>query len=681
MTMRVTMTTPRRSEDGLSVLLNGSTYTVGDNFGKQLVQMGAAVDTDGAIASEVAEMRDHLLASEARTTRSLVSGAWNCDVSGVGGAAANTAGIQGQLTACAAAGGGIVQLLGRGVAHINATLSIPSNTEVQIASGLTIRAAPTMGKVMMVNASYSATPTTLGAGELTFSGLTATLARTGIGALYPVGSYISILGATQEAYSGVWRVTVSSANSISWTLSNTPAATPATGTITHRTADVNVAIIGGGVIDYDQATNSSASTLYDASAVIFFNCHTPRFDGPRVRNAKKYGVWFTNTSDSIGRRVHFSTASDGMHLCGPQRGVAVFEDLSGYCGDDILGLSNGDNPTGELSRGESDHVRIRCINGENSAIALVSIVGGGASTIRWHDIDIDGVYGSCLQTPLIVYEYVTGGATLHTTYIEKLSLRNINCTAWANGPMVSIGGSTNGATVENLTIDNIKPVTAMTGAQSELTILQKATVKRGVISNIAGTYVAAATTGHFVWVLDTATVTSLEIIEFDTVPVTNAKNALISTGASTVVGRIKISNGQHVANTQGYLTLLGSACDLYLTNVYSSSANSTMVVSSSGITVNLYTSNWRHAGNFPTLGVAGSTINWEGDISTSAAACATSGSWGYINGPTIKIDANTAAPTAPRAGDQFWNTNAAWAGSASVGLKGRTNAGAWAAIF
>lgn len=76
MTMRVTMTTPRRSEDGLSVLLNGSTYTVGDNFGKQLVQMGAAVDTDGAIASEVAEMRDHLLASEARTTRSLVSTPW-----------------------------------------------------------------------------------------------------------------------------------------------------------------------------------------------------------------------------------------------------------------------------------------------------------------------------------------------------------------------------------------------------------------------------------------------------------------------------------------------------------------------------------------------------------------------------------------------------------------------------
>jgi peptidoglycan/xylan/chitin deacetylase (PgdA/CDA1 family) len=75
MTMRVTMTVGRRSEDGLSPMLVGSTYTVGDDYGKQLVQIGAAVDTDGVIAATVVAQRDDLLASEARTTRSLVSGA------------------------------------------------------------------------------------------------------------------------------------------------------------------------------------------------------------------------------------------------------------------------------------------------------------------------------------------------------------------------------------------------------------------------------------------------------------------------------------------------------------------------------------------------------------------------------------------------------------------------------
>lgn len=74
MTMRVTMRNPRRSEDGLSILLVGTTYTVGDDFGQALVYAGHAVDTDSVIATEDAAARDALLASEVRATRALVSG-------------------------------------------------------------------------------------------------------------------------------------------------------------------------------------------------------------------------------------------------------------------------------------------------------------------------------------------------------------------------------------------------------------------------------------------------------------------------------------------------------------------------------------------------------------------------------------------------------------------------------
>jgi lysophospholipase L1-like esterase len=73
MTMRVTMRVPRRSEDGLSMLLVGSIYTVGDDYGKELVQGQHAVDTDGVIASTSISQRDHLVAAEAVTTRALVS--------------------------------------------------------------------------------------------------------------------------------------------------------------------------------------------------------------------------------------------------------------------------------------------------------------------------------------------------------------------------------------------------------------------------------------------------------------------------------------------------------------------------------------------------------------------------------------------------------------------------------
>lgn len=77
MTMRVTMRAPRRSEDGLSVLLAGTTYTVTDEFGKELVQGGHATDTENAIATEAAANRDQLLTDEVRRTRGVVSRAGN----------------------------------------------------------------------------------------------------------------------------------------------------------------------------------------------------------------------------------------------------------------------------------------------------------------------------------------------------------------------------------------------------------------------------------------------------------------------------------------------------------------------------------------------------------------------------------------------------------------------------
>lgn len=50
-----------------------------------------------------------------------------------------------------------------------------------------------------------------------------------------------------------------------------------------------------------------------------------------------------------------------------------------------------------------------------------------------------------------------------------------------------------------------------------------------------------------------------------------------------------------------------------------------------------------------------------------------------VSGDAIQIDGDLV--TAPAAGDSFWNTNAAMSGSASVGRKGRTSAGAWASLF
>lgn len=74
MSMRVTMRDPRRSEDGLSILAAGTTYTVSDAYGAYLVSLGA-IDTDGALNRGA----DTLSKTETAAARSLVSGA------GIGG--------------------------------------------------------------------------------------------------------------------------------------------------------------------------------------------------------------------------------------------------------------------------------------------------------------------------------------------------------------------------------------------------------------------------------------------------------------------------------------------------------------------------------------------------------------------------------------------------------------------
>lgn len=70
MTMRVTMREPKRSEDGLTVLQKGSTYTVSDEFGAQLVQQGAATDTDGSIRP----VNDQPTVAEVLALRALLEG-------------------------------------------------------------------------------------------------------------------------------------------------------------------------------------------------------------------------------------------------------------------------------------------------------------------------------------------------------------------------------------------------------------------------------------------------------------------------------------------------------------------------------------------------------------------------------------------------------------------------------
>jgi len=72
--------------------------------------------------------------------------------------------------------------------------------------------------------------TTIGAGNLTCSGVTATLVYTADHGLV-TGADITVSGAVQTAYNGRWKVTVVNDNTVTFTVGSTPTATPATGTV------------------------------------------------------------------------------------------------------------------------------------------------------------------------------------------------------------------------------------------------------------------------------------------------------------------------------------------------------------------------------------------------------------------------------------------------------------------
>lgn len=77
MPIRVTMRESCRSEDGLSILLQGQTYTLSDDFARQLILSRGNFDTDNVLLTRSVADRDQLLTVETRATRTLLAGTDN----------------------------------------------------------------------------------------------------------------------------------------------------------------------------------------------------------------------------------------------------------------------------------------------------------------------------------------------------------------------------------------------------------------------------------------------------------------------------------------------------------------------------------------------------------------------------------------------------------------------------
>ena len=575
-----------------------------------------------------------------------------------GAAAANTAAIQAALNT------GLASLTVPGVVYINSTLSMPSNSELYIGSGVTLKLAPGSNCSMVRNSSY------LGASLATVTITSTNNQATGVWTAHgkPVGSkqWLTIGGANQHEYNGTFYVKFTDGNSFVYTLETTPAATTATGTIKTYAADHDIKIWGPGSIDYDYVNNSGGGSSPAAHAVIFNRVGNARYEIRQNFNVLKYVVLFADCSGYSTGSLWFNTASDGVHIQGPSRGIANIGDLDGYCGDDMCSLTCGDYAAYKVSIGEIGHVKIGVIKGENSAVALLKITGGAGPKVR--KVEVAGLQGSCVAEPIAIIEDTYGGATLTATYIEHLIVRNAQPWITSNSAaVIGVFGSVSGSTVERLQIENARPFGPMTG-QTGLVWVQGLSSIRHLDINGADIEFASSSTGSVVRTTQTAVISTFAGTNIRYKPYSSS-NALCSSISGTANGfsKIQLTNVEMIGNTGGYLLGLGGTytTDAEITNVSSSTTNSPVTLTGSSAVVNLYSRNWKHSGSGAVYSVAGSTLNWAGDCDCSS----TPGPAGAFraNG-TMRV--NAALVSGSVAGDTFYNTNTAWTSGSGTDKSG-----------
>ena len=235
--------------------------------------------------------------------------------------------------------GGPVKVQKNAAITLTDSLVIGDDTTLDL-NGATLTLAAATNKSPIKNSAFGATPISV---TVTSSDRTATVTWASHGKT--VGDVVSILGANQSSYNGVWKIdTVPTSGTFTYSMFEPASASPATGTVTARTANRNIAIVGG-IIDMNEA-NQTVSGNSDTHAVRIFNCYGGKID-LEVRNAKKYAVLLANVDHFEVPHLEVDTASDGLHMMGPIGAISVGT-VSGRSGDDLVAITLGDYATYEV---------------------------------------------------------------------------------------------------------------------------------------------------------------------------------------------------------------------------------------------------------------------------------------------------------------------------------------------
>ncbi|NVO07736.1 MAG: hypothetical protein HXX19_18250 [Rhodoferax sp.] len=634
-------------------------------------------------------------------------------LTGVSNATANTAALQSVLNSA-----GIVTVFGPGTCHINSTLLLSSNTSLVISAGLTLKLADAVNDNLFRNVNALTTPITLGAGELTFTGLTATIAHTGIDTLYPVGSYIGINGSTTKGFNGVWQITSTASGQVSFALPVAPAASPAVGTILVAPADTNISISGKGTIDANGANQTSGANPRKDYGTFIRNARFVSFRDFSGKLAKQWFICTSNVEDYSVDGVYINSArvvgSDPIHLTGPHRRVLI-NNIKTYAADNCVGLTiEAAGTFTDMQPGDMYDVKLQNINVDTTAAAIAL---WGAPNFYFDSFTLDGLYGSTTSGGFKTAPFPPQGMT--ATGGGTLSLKNIGINTASD--VINIGG---GGAWDKIIVDGVDATSDQVIVNCSQTV---GTVKDMAISNIRSR------------VARTTAAIQLQNMPIDYLKVSDIKGdnfgaSYLMTGGGT--GKSVTLENVSITTTGGmyYAANSGALERLYYRNCYqygtggagmmfrqgATSAVKSVTFEGCGgnalkdlfdganttqaITVfmnDIELTSCARAGIFAgptTLAVNGyREITGMTNNPFQALTTATAYDFSFSNVSSLKTDligftagANlrmrggfTAGSnvTAPTASDQFYAIDTTTSGSASIGQKGRTNAGAWAALF
>lgn len=420
-----------------------------------------------------------------------------------------------------------------------------------------------------------------------------------------------------------------------------------------------VITINGGTWNHNSAVTMHANQHEQHT----MNLH--RVDGVKVNDVTltdngtlvKYGVLFSDVTDYGGRGLRFTTRpSDGVHVQGPATN-GRFTDLSGYTGDDFVGVTPCDYSAYQLTQYGGDIVNLTIdgvyLNACASGIALLAGTNTNTSAaLNLRSVTVKNVKGSVGNGHTVRVcddsnDAGTTGGIWDDIVIENVSAGNNGGGYGMPFFGMSAAGRTAGAVMRKITVRD----TYLPAAATQIYV-SNANIESLTIDGIRASSTTAIASQGAVGISSGSVIGSLTV---NRSRINCATSGYVVKQQGTVTD-LRATDWRNTGSTGGELFLAGTTTTVVASD-WDSPANGGILVSADHPTI--YADNCRGANTFVTVS-GSSTANLFGSrIPSTNAIGRTASQTMRCSGIDLVADI---AKLTPQAGDVVTNYNAGAAG-------------------